>query len=57
MKLFLMVETKNKLSKKEQEELCWKMMEGTDVYNMVARETLEELNSVLSEQDGSEDSG
>ena len=49
MKLYMMVELNGDLSEKEQEDLCWKLMEGTDVYNMVARKSMEELNSVLSE--------
>lgn len=49
MKLYLMIEARGELSDKEQEALCWKMMEGTDVYNMVARESMESLKFALSE--------
>lgn len=49
MKLYLMVEVKGNLSEKEQEKLCWDMMEGSDVYSMVARESIKELQDALCE--------
>jgi len=38
-----------RLSKNEKEDLCWKMMEGSNVYNMVMRESIKELEDALSE--------
>jgi hypothetical protein len=48
MKLYMMVEVKGKLSEKEKEDLCWKMLQATDAHSMTARETLEELKEELT---------
>lgn len=51
MKLYMMIETrKDKLSEEEQEQLCWDLMEGSDAYNIVARDSMEKLNYALKEE-------
>lgn len=51
MKLFLMVKTsKDNLTEDEKEKLCWDMIHGSSVYDMVCRESMEELKDALCEE-------
>ena len=47
MKLYMMVEVKDNLTEKQQEKLCWDIMEATDVYSITCRNTLQELKDEL----------